>query len=144
MEASKSKYFKSALLKASSVLSDNSRLKALLAKAVNKSSLLKSKDKSSLSTIEKLKVMVKLIRAYVNGTYRELPWNTIVKITAAILYFVMPLDLIPDIVPVTGFIDDFTVILWVWNSLQVDIEMYLKWERGNAPGDSDNSTVKIK
>lgn len=38
------------------------------------------------------------------------PWQKKVVVVAALLYFILPLDAIPDLVPVLGYLDDFGVI----------------------------------
>ncbi len=40
----------------------------------------------------------------------------IVMIILGILYFISPIDLIPDVIPILGKVDDLLVILWIyWN-----------------------------
>jgi uncharacterized membrane protein YkvA (DUF1232 family) len=39
-----------------------------------------------------------------------LPWRTVSAVTAALLYFVSPIDLIPDFIPVIGYLDDLLVL----------------------------------
>ena len=48
--------------------------------------------------------------------------------SGAAVYFVMPVDLIPDIVPGFGFSDDVTVVLFVLAAIQRDIDAFERWE----------------
>jgi uncharacterized membrane protein YkvA (DUF1232 family) len=50
----------------------------------------------------------------------------------AVIYFVNPLDLIPDMVPFAGLTDDFAVLLWVYNSMGNEIEKFQSWESSRA------------
>jgi len=75
--------------------------------------------------------MVRMVKAYVNGQYRAVPWKSIIVLTSVLIYFFMPLDLIPDFIPVTGYIDDFSLIFWAFNHLKDDINTYLWWEENN-------------
>lgn len=47
------------------------------------------------------------------------------KIFGAIGYFILPLDLIPDMIPVVGYTDDMAAIVWalkaVWDNITPDI-----------------------
>ena len=46
--------------------------------------------------------------------------------------FVMTLDLIPDFIPVAGFVDDLGVLVWVFNSFGDEINEYLAWEESKV------------
>ena len=74
-----------------------------------------------------------MIRAYVSGEYRELPWRTLIILVAGILYFVTPLDLIPDFIPALGFVDDISVIFWIFKSFSEDLEKFEEWEASLYP-----------
>ena len=78
---------------------------------------------------ERIKVLVRMLKAYVGGKYRFIPWKSIIVLTAVLLYFIMPLDLVPDFIPVTGYLDDFALIMWLFNHLQDDINTFLWWEK---------------
>ena len=82
---------------------------------------------------EKLLVFSRLSRAYASGQYRVLPWKSIMTILAAIIYFVNPVDLIPDFIPAMGLTDDIGILLWVYNSLSTEINKFLEWEKTTLP-----------
>jgi uncharacterized membrane protein YkvA (DUF1232 family) len=75
-----------------------------------------------------LPILLRLARAWVSGEYRRIPVKAIVMILAAALYFVNPLDLIPDFLPVIGYVDDAAVVGYVLRSLQREIEVFRTWE----------------
>jgi uncharacterized membrane protein YkvA (DUF1232 family) len=118
--------FKSARIKAESVVKDISKLTTLLHNAVTKA----DKNKSILKKVwDDLATLFRLIHAWVSGKYRDVPWQTIVFATAAIVYFVNPFDLIPDPIPFLGFLDDSSVIGFVLYSISGDIKRFLEWEQ---------------
>ena len=78
---------------------------------------------------EKMSVLSRLTSAYASGKYREIPWKTVMTILAAIIYFLNPLDLIPDFIPIMCLTDDFGVLVWVYNSIQSEIDKFLTWEK---------------
>ncbi|MFA7165498.1 MAG: DUF1232 domain-containing protein [Desulfoplanes sp.] len=45
-------------------------------------------------------------------------------ITAAVAYVIMPVDLIPDFIPIIGLTDDATVVTFVLNTLGSRLEAY--------------------
>ncbi len=75
-----------------------------------------------------LTALFRLLRAYVHGEYREIPWVSIVLVTVGIIYFVSPIDLIPDFIPVVGMLDDAAVIVFVVKQIKADLENFLTWE----------------
>ena len=78
--------------------------------------------------LDELMTFIRLIRAYFNGQYRDVPWETIAVALAAVIYFVSPIDLIPDVIPVAGYVDDAAVVGVVIASLTNDLEHFREWE----------------
>ncbi len=75
--------------------------------------------------------MRRLIKAYANGHYKEFPYTSILKIVAAVVYFVSVVDLIPDFIPVLGLTDDLAVLAWVYSSVKDDLQQFVDWEEAN-------------
>ena len=72
-----------------------------------------------------------MLRAYINGDYRQIPWKSLLMILGSLIYFMMPLDLIRDFIPITGFADDISIIFLVFGSINEDVENFLEFERSN-------------
>lgn len=53
-----------------------------------------------------------LIRAKSSGDASGTPAPSLLPLIAALLYVVLPLDAIPDMIPVAGWIDDLAVLAW--------------------------------
>jgi uncharacterized membrane protein YkvA (DUF1232 family) len=130
------KFFNLALGKAASVLGRRSRLLALLPQLAMKLKEANWKNVNAVAAKEKFFVLGRLIKAYALGQYREIPWKTLLLIVAAIIYFVNPLDLVPDLIPLTGLTDDFAVLLWVYNSVSNEINKFLNWEKNKIEQES--------
>ncbi len=82
--------------------------------------------------LEELRELLRLLRAWVRGKYKVVPWKTLVLALAAVIYFVDPFDLVPDFLPIIGFTDDATVIAFVLRSIAKDITRFRDWEMRNA------------
>ncbi len=54
----------------------------------------------------------------------ELPWKCAAAITAALLYFLNPFDIVPDFIPVVGYLDDAVVVGACLKLIQVDLRAY--------------------
>ncbi|MBR6027928.1 MAG: DUF1232 domain-containing protein [Clostridia bacterium] len=79
-------------------------------------------------------VFISLVRAYIKGTYRDLPIGTIIAAVSALIYFITPIDLIPDFIPVAGKLDDAGVILACLNFIRSDLDRYIEWRDRNLAG----------
>jgi len=125
-------YFKKAKRRASGILQDPKRLRRLLTAAVAKLRELRNDTEGMHTLKSQANTFVRMVRAYQTGDYRRAPWKSLLLITAGIIYFVSPLDLIPDFIPVLGFMDDITVLLWILNSVRKDVEGFQDWEETYA------------
>ncbi len=74
--------------------------------------------------INQLKLLFEMIMAYWNQEYREIPWSTIAASLFAVLYFITPVDLVPDFIPVLGYVDDATVVALTIKLIQDDMKKY--------------------
>ena len=75
-----------------------------------------------------IKLMLELLKAYIKGEYRETPWDTIAAIAGAIIYFVSPIDVIPDFIPVVGYLDDAAIIGLALNFASSDLKKFEEWK----------------
>lgn len=48
--------------------------------------------------------------AVATGTYRRSPWGAFVSLVVALLYGASPIDLLPDLIPLVGLVDDAVLI----------------------------------
>lgn len=126
------KFFDAALRRAATVVGRPSRLLSILPRLAMKLKDANWKNVNGSVAKEKFFVLGRLIKAYALGQYREVPWKTILLIVAAVIYFVNPLDLVPDIIPLTGLTDDFAVLVWVYNSVSNEIDKFLDWEKSQV------------
>jgi uncharacterized membrane protein YkvA (DUF1232 family) len=74
--------------------------------------------------VNQIKLLYELIRAYIDGSYREVPWTSIATAVAAIVYFLAPIDLIPDAIPGIGYLDDLLVIRFALTAIGSDLKTF--------------------
>jgi uncharacterized membrane protein YkvA (DUF1232 family) len=128
----KNVFFDRALNSAAHLSGKTGRITLLLGRLGKKMSHVNWSKVSVAAAKEKMSVLSRLTSAYASGKYREIPWKTVMTILAAIIYFLNPLDLIPDFIPIMGLTDDFGVLVWVYNSIQSEIDKFLTWEKSIA------------
>jgi len=118
------KYFK----KASSYLGNKEKSTDLLKKAMK----LAPKKKGALGdTWEKVLLFIDLFKSYINGSYRDISTKSILTVIAALLYFVSPIDAIPDFLVGMGLLDDVTILAYTFKQLNSDIEKFKIWKEVN-------------
>ncbi len=88
-----------------------------------------SSNEAALKDVRQdLLLSYRLAKAWTRGDYRAIPWKSIVMITAGLIYFVNPVDLVPDTLAVIGFVDDIAVIKTVAGAVRKDLERFRAWE----------------
>ena len=127
--------------KAEGYVRDPKKAKKLLEDAVKKAKGFE-KNRGPLGEVwSYLTALFRLLRAYIRGEYRDIPWVSIVLVTVGIIYFVSPIDLVPDILPGIGLIDDAAVIAFVVAQIKADLDNFLAWEITQAEDLDDDSKV---
>lgn len=79
-----------------------------------------------------VQLLLALVRAYWNGSYREVPYWTIAAIVAALLYVINPFDLIPDAIPFVGLLDDAAVVAACISMVRKDLQRFEEWRALNG------------
>lgn len=125
----KNRFFSAALKKAAAIAGKPGRLMLLLSRLAFKLREVNWKEVDGLQAKEKFFTLGRIVKAYALGHYREIPWKTILLIIGAVIYFVNPIDILPDLIPVAGLTDDFGVLLWVYNSVNGEIDKFIAWEK---------------
>ena len=114
--------------RAKGIVKNNDRLKSLLISVAEKLSKIGDKSDESRGFVAQLKLLIRMIRAHLNGAYRAFAPMTLIMFAFALVYFITPIDLIPDFVPVLGFTDDIAVALMIMRRFSEDIAEYRQWE----------------
>ncbi len=82
------------------------------------------KNASLAPYISQVKTLFSLLQDYVKGDYREIPWWSLGSVVTALLYILLPLDAVPDIIPIAGFLDDAIVLKLCLDMVSKDLENY--------------------
>lgn len=125
----KNSFFVAALRRAAQMAGKPGRLMLLLSRLAIKLREVNWQNVNSDSVRQKFFVLGRLIKAYAQGDYRQVSWKTILLVVAAVVYFINPIDLLPDLIPIAGLTDDFGILLWVYNSLHTEIDKFILWEK---------------
>lgn len=92
----------------------------------------KVKREKLFKLFDQVKLAMQMVKDFKAKQYTHVPWRTIGLITAALLYFINPLDIIPDLLPIFGYTDDAVAFAAIFKSIQTDLKNYCNW-RGLDP-----------
>ena len=107
------------------MLGDGTRTTQTVSSAAQKA----EDNRNALTGIwDDLASLLRIVKNWKSGSYREVPWKTVVLSTGAIIYFLTPVDIVPDVIPVLGFMDDIAVIGWVVGAIRSDLTKFRAWE----------------
>lgn len=111
--------------KVEELLKEPGKLAELVSEAFKK---LYARRGELVHVFEDLMLLLRLVKAWVVGEYKTVSRNTIFWAVLAIVYFVSPLDALPDILP-GGFIDDIAFVAMVLKKIKEDLDKFRDWEK---------------
>lgn len=127
-----SAFFKKFLAAAEGYIKQPTRLKKLLLDAYHKAREKKEIGALAHEVWDTLQSLFRLIKMSASGEYTGLPASTTVAAVAVLIYFISPIDLIPDFIPVVGLLDDVALIAWFSTSIKHELDKFHEWEATKA------------
>lgn len=91
--------------------------------------------------IEDGKLLIALIKDYRASRYRQVPYGIIAAAVFALLYVFNPFDLVPDVLPFVGAVDDATVIGACLLMMEKDLNKFRNWKEGQAGNQLEGNTT---
>ncbi|WP_251939795.1 YkvA family protein [Salinibacter ruber] len=84
-----------------------------------------------------LRAALRLLVAWTRRSYRKVSTTSLVLLVAALLYFVTPIDAIPDPLGALGFVDDLAVVQTAVETVRDELDQFRNWEeRQRLPASS--------
>lgn len=80
-----------------------------------------------------IQIFIRMIKAHFKGEHK-ISFGTLGLIVLALVYFLSPVDFIPDFLGFFGFADDVSVVLAVFAKVKDEVEDFLAWERTHSEG----------
>ncbi len=96
-----------------------------------------------LVALRRIQLFYKMLTAWWTDNF-SLPWRTVASLTVALLYFINPVDFIPDFFTGIGLTDDAALISLCWFLLEADLKRYLRAanldpQKYNLPADTKST-----
>lgn len=129
LKLSKNALFSVFISRATKLLGKPFQVVTILNEAADKLADKESKTNKFRQLFEVALTLVRLVRSYVSGEYRDIATGTIVSGLAVLLYVLSPIDLVPDFIPVIGFLDDLSLVSWFLSKFQGEITKFRTWEQ---------------
>ena len=124
--------------KASELVNDKSKTLSKIEEGLK----IASANKGALSDVwSQLRLLFSLTKDYAKGSYVDIPKTTIVSVLAALLYFISPIDLVPDFIVGMGFLDDAFVLGFVYKRVSKELLKYQAWKKTTE--DKQQNTIEI-
>ncbi|MBO4898146.1 MAG: DUF1232 domain-containing protein [Clostridia bacterium] len=113
--------------KAEDVLRDKGKAEKILKKAKWLCAMLSNVPVVG-TFFENAGVMCDIVSDYLKGEYNKIPIATIATLLGGLIYFVAPIDLLPDALPFIGALDDTAVLYMIGKAAKNDIAAYKEWK----------------
>lgn len=125
----KNAFFDLALTQAARLVGKPVRMVRLLGQLAIKLGTVNWKSVNRPLIKEKFILLGRLLRAHVKGQYRVRSVRFLLILTAAVIYFLNPLDLIPDFIVGIGLTDDLAIASWVFQAAASELDAFIQWEK---------------
>jgi uncharacterized membrane protein YkvA (DUF1232 family) len=129
LQLSKNALFNVFMGRAAKLLGRPFKVVTVLNEVANKLATKESKDNKFRQLFDVALTLVRLVRRYISGDYRDIEGSTIISGLAVLLYVLSPIDLVPDFIPVLGFLDDLSLVSWFVGKFQAEITKFREWEQ---------------
>jgi uncharacterized membrane protein YkvA (DUF1232 family) len=121
--------YENILERARDKIRDHDELRSILLQSAEKLVKISDGSQQSMALMERIKLLIRMLLSHIQGAYTSFSPLTLVLLTFGVLYFLVPTDVIPDVLPALGLTDDLSVAVLVSKRISGDIERYRQWEQ---------------
>jgi len=97
------------------------KMKDIEDKIFHNNAFKKFRDEASL--------LFNLVKDYASRSYTEISWVVIAAVVFALLYVLSPIDVIPDFIPIAGYLDDASVLAACVRLIKNELDLYKVWKK---------------
>jgi uncharacterized membrane protein YkvA (DUF1232 family) len=80
--------------------------------------------------VEDGQLLIAVVKDYWSGKYRQIPYGSIASMAFTLIYVLNPFDIVPDMLPLVGQVDDIAVISACLLLVEHDLHNYKDWKQG--------------
>jgi uncharacterized membrane protein YkvA (DUF1232 family) len=100
----------------------------LLAAQGNIAETLKDVPENMHLVARQTRLVIEFVDDFRTGTYREVPWWAVAIAVTAMLYAINPADVIPNVLPIVGTLDDLAVVAVAVRLLRSELIRYCEFK----------------
>ena len=90
----------------------------------------KIKNSSALSGLfDNIRTAYDMVSDSVTGKYQGVAKSTLALLAGGLAYLALPIDLVPDFIPVAGWVDDAAVLAWIFKRCADEFQKYKAFKR---------------
>jgi len=82
-------------------------------------------------------LLVAMVKDYWSRSYRRIPSATIGAAVVSLIYVLNPFDLVPDVLPLIGQVDDAAIVAACLLLIEQDLHAYRQWKQAQDKGRDD-------
>lgn len=82
--------------------------------------------------VEDGKLLIAIVKDYWAGAYRQAPYGMIASSVFTLIYIFNPFDLVPDMLPLIGQLDDVALMGACLILVEFDLHKYKDWKLGQV------------
>ena len=120
------KFYPKTAEKIQEIIESNVLLEKLTTAVYNK---IESAVQKYADIAERIKVIARMVQAWRNKQYTNISYTTVFLCIAILVYFVSPIDLFPDFIPIIGGLDDAILLAYLIKIIDKEIEKFTAWEK---------------
>ena len=110
------------------LINEQSQVKELIWQVSQKLQNINGSNKQINELMEYVQLFVRMIKRSITGEYSAFSHKTLLSLVFGLLYFVTPMDVVPDFIPLLGFSDDLSIVYFIIKNFKSDIEAFKVWE----------------
>lgn len=77
--------------------------------------------------VAKIPVIYRMLKAWMKGSYPVKNMDMLLPVIG-LVYVISPIDLLPEMIPVIGVLDDLAILTFVIPKLMKEVDKFLLWE----------------
>ncbi|WP_283139446.1 YkvA family protein [Rhizohabitans arisaemae] len=94
-----------------------------------------AKRPGSASLSARIRALPRMVRQTLGGDYRGLGKGKLGLMALSVVYIVSPIDILPELLPLIGVVDDVGVLVWLLGSALGESDRFVRWEKSRIAGE---------